>query len=185
MEKEDKDIMINIEENYIKFGFIVKCIVTRQGVPKQPAIFNGIIDTGSGGTIVSEKVMNDIKEALETKNSIQLKPVGIIEVRGADGKYTECDVYRVPWFTFGVVSLTNFLVIERKSLPCDCLIGRDVLNYCRHTIDPVKNLMEVEILSNKPFQVSMYKSKEDLKARIETSFFKYDNISIYINELDK
>ena len=101
-----------------------------------------------------------------------------------EGEYAPCDVYRIPWFTFGVVSLINLLVVESKNLPCDCIIGRDVLSYCRHSIDPIANEMEIEILNNKSFQVTLYKSKEDLDAKIQTPFIKYDNISIYANELD-
>ena len=174
-----KDTMINVEENYASYGFVVKCIVTRQGIPNAPETFNGIIDTGSGGTCVSSKVMNDIKEALKSKNSSPIEPVGFVKMRGVDSEYVICDVYQVPWFTFGVVSLTNVLIIERKSLPCDCLIGRDVLNCCKHSINPVDNEMEVEILHNKSFQVLIYKSEDDININKLTSFSKYDNISIY------
>ena len=80
MKKEN--IMFNVTNSYVKHGFIVECIVTRQGVPNTPETFEGIIDTGAEGTCVSEKVMSRIKEALISKNSVPLKPVGIVKMRG-------------------------------------------------------------------------------------------------------
>ena len=109
---KESDIIDNLENNYAIDGFVVKCIVTRQGVPSTPETFDGIIDTGSGGTCVSEEVMNRIKAALKSKNSTPLKPIGFVKMRGVDSEYAVCDVYQVPWFTFGVISLTNFLLNE-------------------------------------------------------------------------
>ena len=90
-----KDKMINVAKNYVLNGFVVECIATRQGIPNTPETFEGIIDTGSGGTCVSEDVMNRIKIVLKSKNFTPIEPVGFVKMRGVDSEYVICDVYQI------------------------------------------------------------------------------------------
>lgn len=79
-------------------------------------LYNGIWDTGATGTVISKKVVNDLK----------LKPVGMVEVHTANGTANQ-NQYLVNVILVNEVVIQGVKVTEATLRNTDVLIGMDII----------------------------------------------------------
>jgi hypothetical protein len=92
--------------------------IVAEGTPVFAKEFNALWDTGATGSVISQKIVDDLK----------LSPVSFGKAHGVDGEY-ETAYYYVDILLPNNVAVTKLRVSLGKLLGCDLLIGMDII--CR------------------------------------------------------
>jgi predicted aspartyl protease len=79
--------------------------------------YNGIWDTGATGTVITQKVIDELN----------LKPISLTKAHGADGEY-DTEVYLINLVVPNGLAIQSMRVTKGKLRDVDVLVGMDVIS---------------------------------------------------------